>query len=95
MTCLKSFDFINGFSVEYMHCSLLGVSKLLLNLWMNPTRCNGTSHNLHGDIVWIDHCLINNVQVPSLIRRKPRGISVMKHWKGVYPIIFCSVLLSD
>ena len=86
MSCLKSFDFVNGFSVEYMHCALLGVSKLLLNLWTNPARCRGTSHDLRSDIPYLDRCL-GCVHVPSLIRRKPRGISDSKHWKGILTII--------
>lgn len=81
MSCLKSFDFIKGFSVDYMHCALLGVSKLLINLWFDPARCRNTLHDLRGDIRWIDKCL-SCTQVPSLIRRKPRGISDLKHWKG-------------
>ena len=81
-TCLKSFDFINGFSVDYMHCTLIGVSKLLLNLWTNSSRCSGTNHNLHSDIPLLDSRL-RCVQVPAMIRRKPRGISDVKHWKGI------------
>ena len=81
MSCLKSFNFITGFSVEYMHCALLGVSKGLLNLWIDPTRCRDTSHDLRGDIPQLNK-LLSFVQVPSLIRRKPRGITDLKHWKG-------------
>ena len=64
-----------------MHCALLGVSKLLLSLWMDAARCSGTSHDLRADISLLDE-RISKIEVPSEIRRKPRGISDMKHWKG-------------
>lgn len=74
MSCLKSLDFIKGFSVDYMHCALLGVSKLLLNLWTNPARCRNTDHNLIASIPVMDN-RIKCIQVPSMINRKPRGLS--------------------
>ena len=61
-------------SVEYMHCALLGVSKLLLSLWTDPARCGGMLH----DIRVCD----DRIKVPSSIRRKPRTVSDLKHWKG-------------
>ena len=70
LSCLKSFDFVKGFSVEYMHCALLGVTKLLLKLWTNPSISRGTSHDLHAVIPMLDNKL-SHVQVPSVIRRKP------------------------
>ena len=81
MSCLNSFDFITGFSVEYMHSALLGVSRGLFNLWLDPTHCRDTLHDLRGSIPQLNK-LISLIQVPSLIGRKPRALTDLKHWKG-------------
>ena len=81
LSCLRSFNFINGMSVEYMHCALLGVSKLLLSLWTDSARCSNTIHDIRHAIQQLDN-RINRIKVTSSIRRKPRGISDLKHWKG-------------
>lgn len=65
-----------------MHCALLGVSKLLLQLWTSPTHCINTNHDLRADIPLLDE-RISKIAVPCEVRRKPRGISDVKHWKGV------------
>lgn len=80
-TCLKSLNFITGFTVDYMHCVLFGVSKLLLSLWIDTSRSVGTSHNLHNDINLLN-ARLSRIHVPSVIRRKPRGLNDLKHWKG-------------
>lgn len=72
-------------SVEYMHCALLGVSKLLLSLWTDCARCRDTHHDLRSAIPRLDKVL-GGIKVPSVIRRKPRGLSDIKHWKGHMPI---------
>lgn len=81
LICLQSLDFIRGVSPEYMHCALLGVSKLLLSLWTDTSRCRGRVHDLHTHIHLLDE-RIHQVEVPSDICRKPRGVSEQKHWKG-------------
>lgn len=81
MSCLKSLHFIKGFSIDYMHCALLGVSKLLLSLWTDPARCRNTDHNLVSSISLIDSHM-KGIQVPLMITRKPRGLCELKHWKG-------------
>jgi hypothetical protein len=88
LQCLKSFDIINGMSVKYMHCALLGVSKLLLSLWTDTSRCRGSCHNIRDAIPLIDKMLISNVKTPYTIRRKPRGLTEMKHWKGAALLIY-------
>ena len=30
---LPGFDIINGVTIDYMHCVLLGITKMLLTLW--------------------------------------------------------------
>lgn len=80
--CLKSFDFIKGFSPDYMHCILLGTTKTLLQLWTVTTKCCQTDHDLHLLVPVIDEH-IKQITVPTEIRRSPRGIKDVKHWKGI------------
>lgn len=83
LSCLNSLDFIKGMSPDYMHSTLLGVSKLLLKLWTTTSICRSTLHDIHGSA---DMRIINNridkILIPSEIRRKPRGMADVKHWKG-------------
>ena len=58
-----------------MHLALLGVSKLVLGLWMSKSRALHT--NLHA----IENRM-RQIQVPTEISREPRGLSELKHWKG-------------
>ena len=69
-----------------MHCALLGVARLLLTLWTTSSKCHGTKYDLHLAIVQLDG-RITKIQVLSEIRRFPRGIHEMKHWKGSYFIM--------
>ena len=71
---LTSFDVPKGISPEYMHCACLGVSKLMISLWTNTTRCKQTPHDIH----------ISNIRTPTEITRKPRGLGDVQHWKGRY-----------
>lgn len=64
---------VRSVSPEYMHLALLGVSKLMLSLWVNEM-------GLQRHITEIDK-RINTIEVPSEIR-EPRGLSDLKHWKG-------------
>lgn len=41
LSCLKSLDLVRGMSHDYMHCGLLGLSKMLLGLWTDTAWCRG------------------------------------------------------
>ena len=82
MSCLKSFNFVTGFSIDYMHCVLLGVTKLLLKLWLQPSRNRDNLYSINRHVPELNERL-KNVMVPSLIRRKPRSLDEIKHWKGI------------
>lgn len=36
MIGFRNFDLIDGFSIDYMHCVLIGTMKKLLDFWLNP-----------------------------------------------------------
>jgi len=81
LSCLKHFNIAIGVSPEYMHSALLGVSKAVLNQWMKEARSRGMFSNLHANMDVVGR-RISQIEVPSEIRRKPRGVSELKHWKG-------------
>ena len=77
LSCLRSFNMVQGIAVDYMHGVLEGVTKLLLTLWMEASQ----------DCLWsvpakeVDKRM-KEVLVPSAINPLPRGVSDRKHWKG-------------
>lgn len=80
---MKHFDFVKGTSPEYMHCALIGVAKLLIGLWTDSAKCMGKGYDIRKHISAIDELMTSrNIQTPSEITRKPRGLSDVKHWKG-------------
>ena len=83
LVCLQHFNPVWGVSVEYMHCVMEGVAKLLLSLWTEPARCRGTLHDIEPHLHLIDQ-RIAQIQVPTEILRKPRAIKEhLKDWKGM------------
>ena len=69
-------NLVKGISPEYMHSALLGVSKLILNLWINDQ---------HIEIGAVEERM-KQIDVPTEVARKPRGIRELKHWKGTLAI---------
>lgn len=82
LSTLQNFNLVHGMSPDYMHCALIGAAKLLIGLWMDKSRCLRTEHDIHHLIVYIDECL-QKIATPSEIPQKPRGLSDLKHWKGI------------
>lgn len=72
---------MNGVTPEYMHLALLGVSKSMLSMWMSEAWVHGNFHDLHVNMSVVEE-RIGQIEVPSEVHRKPRGISEIKHWKG-------------
>ena len=78
---LKSYSFVHSTSIDYMHCVLLGISKLLITLWFSATHASeGFSLIKFVDIV--DERLLR-IQPPNYITRIPRTVSNhFKYWKA-------------
>lgn len=74
---LTNYDIIDGTTVDYMHCVLLGVMRQLLSLWI------GSEH--HNEQYYIGRKLkivdsrLEAINPPSMITRKPRKLST--HFK--------------
>ena len=75
---LQNFDIVKGLSVDHMHCSLLGIARTFLSIWMKSSMqqvCIAKS---------ID--AINNrwtsMRVPDELPRTPRSLHERKYWKA-------------
>lgn len=78
---IPGFDIIKGIAVDYMHCVLLGVTKMLMTLWFDKS---------HATVCWsiskqdeeVDRWLLN-ITPPNCISRAPRSITKdFAHWKA-------------
>lgn len=78
---LKHFDVVRGIGIDYMHCVLLGVQKLLLSLWFTPEHAKEefSIASKQG----IVETRIGELKPNSAIKRLPRSISdSLKFWKA-------------
>lgn len=78
---VPEFDMIKGMSVDYMHCVLLGVTRVLLRLWFTKS--------FHGQLWYLGNVvteldgLLCSICPPDEMKRTPRSIeSTLKYWKG-------------
>ena len=77
---LMHYDIIRGTSIDYMHCVLLGVMKLLMSLWFNSVH-NHERYYLGRKVGIIDQRL-SEINPPSIITRRPRGSEHFKFYKA-------------
>lgn len=80
LTNLGYFDIIRGVTVDYMHCVLLGVQKMLLTLWTDTT--NKSEKFYIGGFIPVLDDRMKALTTPNLINRSPRCIADLKHWKA-------------
>ena len=72
LCCIPEYNFIKGMSIDYMHCVLLGICRLLLRLWMQSTY--------HQEVWYIGNQMnivdsrLCNIKPPNEIQRTPRGV---------------------
>lgn len=90
LCCIPEYNFIKGMSVDYMHCILLGITRLLLRLWMQSTYYQELWYI--GTQIGIMDRRLCNIKPPDEIQRTPRSIELtVKFWKGckLYAIATC------
>ena len=81
LMAVQSFDFVKSVSVDYMHCILQGITKLLISLWFGASNSD-QPFSLYSYVDVIDERL-TKVKPPSTISRMPRSISQhFKYWKA-------------
>ena len=78
---LKYFDTVKGTGIDYMHGTLLGVQKLLLNLWLSQ-RHSKEAFSIFKNLDDVEK-RISQLKPPSNIKRAPRSIQeTLKYWKA-------------
>lgn len=81
MISFEAFDIIHSFSIDYMHCILLGVVRLLLDLWLDPSS-KGKGYYIkkkHRKI--LDKRLIS-IKPSMYLNRKPRPLDERANYKA-------------
>lgn len=74
------FDIVEGFSVDYMHCVLLGCVRQLMNLWFSSKHHRQTWY-LGRVTTQIDK-MLTGIKPPHDISRLPRSTSELAYWKA-------------
>lgn len=77
---LPHFDIVRGTSLDYMHCVLLGVMKMLMTLWFDKSHRN-EPFSISLRISEVDRRLMQ-VKPPSFISRLPRSLAEVTHYKA-------------
>ena len=78
---LKNYDVVDSTAIDYMHCVLLGITKLLLSLWFG-SKHSREEYYIGRSVSTVDRRLLE-IQPPSCITHKPRSISNhMKYFKA-------------
>ena len=78
---LQHHDIILGTAIDYMHCALEGVMKLLLELWFT-SKGGDEPFNISQRVEEADN-RISNIKPPNRISRCPRSIEGhRKYWKA-------------
>lgn len=81
MIAAYNFDLVNGYSIDYMHCALLGVTKKLLDLWLNAENHSEPFYISKKRQVVLSSRIVS-IRPVSEISRKPRSIFERKDFKA-------------
>ncbi|XP_051243573.1 uncharacterized protein LOC127356108 isoform X2 [Dicentrarchus labrax] len=80
LSILPFFDIVFGFVPDYMHSVLLGVSKQLMSLWLDPV--NSMKPWYIGEQVSQMDLRLLRLRPPSEITRSPRSLKCWEVWKA-------------
>ena len=81
LLALSSFDTVRSVSIDYMHCILQGITKLLIGLWFTSSK-SSESFSLYHFVDVVDS-RIKEIKPTNTISRLPRTIKEhFKHWKA-------------
>ena len=73
---LSKFDVMNRAGIDYLHNTLLGATKMLIQLWFDKTHRKPPWY-IGKSVKAIDD-KIQNLQLPNIISRFPRKIDFRK-----------------
>lgn len=77
---LTTFNIVQGFTVDYLHNSLLGVARYFGRLWFDSSN-HGKEYYIGTQTDKIDDRL-TSIQPPNNLTRAPRSLSHRRFWKG-------------
>jgi hypothetical protein len=80
MISFENFDCVDSFTIDYMHCILLGVLKHLLSKWLKTS--NKKKPYYIGDYINEIEKRIRKNKPPKEITRKPDNIHKFSTWKA-------------
>ena len=79
---VPKFDLVKGVAIDYMHCILLVVTRLLLRLWFQSSYHKEVWYI--GSKVNIVDERLTSIRPTKEIQRTPRKVSTtLKYWKGI------------
>ena len=82
LSIVPKFDLVRGVAMDYMHCVLLGVTRLLLRLWFDSSHHREPWYIGKG-VAKVDAELCA-IRPTNEIPRTPRSIqATVKYWKGI------------
>lgn len=81
MIAACDFDLIDGFSIDYLHCALLGVTRLLMNLWLNTEYHAKPFYISKRKQTELSKRIVA-IKPISEITRKPRSVSERNDYKA-------------
>jgi hypothetical protein len=82
MVAVPYFDLIFGFSIDYMHCCLLGIARQLAELWFHPNFHNESFYIGSPNLISkIDKRLLQ-IKPPQNVSRTPRSLKERAFWKA-------------
>lgn len=97
LSFMPKFDIIRGTGIDYMHCVLLGIVKMMIGLWIDLDHKN-KAWSVRSSIDKLNE-RIQQLSSPSLISRLPRKIDEYHDWKAseyrTFLLFFSLPLLSD
>ena len=103
LSTIPNYNIVDGNCLDYMHCVLLGVTKMLLKLWFD-SEYHGELWYCGAKIEEADSKLMQ-IQPPNSITRVPRSIQEhRKYWKAseyrawllYYSLpVMCNILPAD
>lgn len=79
---LGHFDLVHGFVPDFLHCSLLGVTRQLVSLWFDSNNHESPWYigQPSKQKMYDNH--LKDIVVPKEVRRLPRSIATREHWKA-------------
>lgn len=79
MQLYPHFNLIDGFTPDYIHCVLLGVTRQIAHLWIETS---GLEYSLTAKNIRELNNRIANIKIPHEVTRKLRSVKEMAFWKA-------------